>query len=201
MRTPTSSPTVVLMTKTCMPIGGVSRPISIMFTPARRAANRRHRGAPVDDPVRLGLDSDRAARRGAAQTCAMARSASCARPQALGQPPRCDSFIYGLPFAALALAVIWALGEARLPEPNMRFLGWVACDAIAQLLAAMRRRSFVVAVANAKTEVLQVALLSTLVLAEPPSGRQRPTRWCGHRRSRACRSVLGSPGASLVRFA
>lgn len=111
------------------------------------------------------------------------------------------SFIYGLPFAALALAVIWALGEARLPEPNMRFLGWVACDAIAQLPAAMRRRSFVVAVANAKTEVLQVALLSTLVLAEPPSGRQRPTRWCGHRRSRACRSVLGSPGASLVRFA
>lgn len=82
------------MTKTCMPIGGVSRPISIMFTPARRAANRRHRGAPVDDPVRLGLDSDRAARRGAAQTCAMARSASCARPQALGQPPRCDSFIH-----------------------------------------------------------------------------------------------------------
>ena len=64
--------------------------------------------------------------------------------------------------------MIWALGEARLPEPNMRFLGWVACDAIAQLLAAMRRRSFVVAVANAKTEVLQVALLSTLVLAEPP---------------------------------
>jgi drug/metabolite transporter (DMT)-like permease len=81
-------------------------------------------------------------------------------------------FVFGLPFALAALAVVHALSGAPLPTPNARFLGWVALGALAQLagtallLAAMQQRSFVVAVAYSKTEVLQVALFSTVLLGE-----------------------------------
>mgnify|MGYP005812045767 CR=1 FL=1 len=81
-------------------------------------------------------------------------------------------FVYGLPFALVALAAVYAVPATPLPTPNVRFFAAVAGGAIAQLvatallLAAMERRSFIVAVAYSKTEVLQVALFSSLLLGE-----------------------------------
>lgn len=79
-------------------------------------------------------------------------------------------FIFGLPFAVIALAV--ALRFGSLPQPNLAFVAWVSFGALGQLaatallLAAMQQRSFVVAVAYSKTEVVQVALFSILLLGE-----------------------------------
>lgn len=85
-------------------------------------------------------------------------------------------FIYGLPFAATALALIGGFSADPWPRSNGTFLAWVAFGAVAQLaatallLAAMQQRSFIVAVAYSKTEVLQVALFSALLLGERVSG-------------------------------
>jgi drug/metabolite transporter (DMT)-like permease len=81
-------------------------------------------------------------------------------------------FIFGLPFAILALLVCLRFSAMPMPTPNMSFLGWTSLGAVGQLaatallLAGMRQRSFIVAVAFSKTEVLQVAMFSTLLLAE-----------------------------------
>ena len=81
-------------------------------------------------------------------------------------------FIYGLPFAVIALAVIGTSSRFAWPQANAAFLRWAAGGAMAQLvatallLAAMQRRSFVVALAYSKTEVLQVALFSVVLLGE-----------------------------------
>lgn len=85
-------------------------------------------------------------------------------------------FIYGLPFAVIALALIGGMSSDPWPRANATFIGWVAFGAVAQLaatallLAAMQQRSFIVAVAYSKTEVLQVALFSALLLGEPVGG-------------------------------
>jgi drug/metabolite transporter (DMT)-like permease len=85
-------------------------------------------------------------------------------------------FIYGLPFAAIALALIGGLSTNPWPQANATFLAWVSFGAVAQLaataflLAAMQQRTFIVAVAYSKTEVLQVALFSALLLGERVSG-------------------------------
>lgn len=81
-------------------------------------------------------------------------------------------FIYGLPFALLALAGVTLGAGVAMPAPNVAFVIWAFGGAIAQLvatallLAAMQQRSFIVAVAYSKTEVLQVALFSSLLLRE-----------------------------------
>lgn len=81
-------------------------------------------------------------------------------------------FIYGLPFALIGLAIALHAAPGVVPTPNRAFLAWVSAGALAQLvatallLAAMQQRSFVVAVAFSKTEVLQVALLSIILLGE-----------------------------------
>lgn len=82
-------------------------------------------------------------------------------------------FVYGLPFAVLGFAVVDRLWGGTLPPVGLVFLGWNLLGAIAQLaataflLAAMEQRSFVVGVAFSKTEVLQIALYSVVLLAEP----------------------------------
>lgn len=82
-------------------------------------------------------------------------------------------FVYGLPFALIGLGVVFVLAAKPLPAPNADFVARVAGSALAQLvatallLAAMQRRSFIVAVAYSKTEVLQVALFSAVLLGEP----------------------------------
>lgn len=82
-------------------------------------------------------------------------------------------FAYGLPFAILALAALAALSPGPMPQTSAIYLAWVLLGAGAQLAAtaflimAMEQRSFVVAVAYSKTEVLQIGLYSILLLSEP----------------------------------
>lgn len=81
-------------------------------------------------------------------------------------------FVFGLPFAALFLALI-AVGGG-LPQPGATTLGWAAAGGVAQIaatalmLAAMRSRGFGVVTALMKTEPVSLALLAALLLAEPP---------------------------------
>lgn len=81
-------------------------------------------------------------------------------------------FLFGLPFALLFLAAVLAATGEPVPEPNWPFLGWTAFGGLAQIaatalmLAAMRRRSFVVATAYLKTEPVQVALFAFVFLGE-----------------------------------
>lgn len=87
-------------------------------------------------------------------------------------------FLYGLPFAAAWVAVLHALPATAAPLPSFDapYFGWLALGAVSQiaatafLLAAMRERHFVVAVAFSKTEVLQVALFAAVFLEEFPGG-------------------------------
>ncbi len=81
-------------------------------------------------------------------------------------------FLYGLPFAALFLALI-SLAEGRSPPaPNSTFLLYTLWGALAQIaatalmLAAMKLRSFTLAITYIKTEPIQVALFAWLVLGE-----------------------------------
>ena len=86
-------------------------------------------------------------------------------------------FLYGLPFAALWLALLYAWPERTpaLPQFGAAYLGWIALGAFFQiagtafLLLAMSERNFAVAVTLSKTEVLQVALFATLLLHELPT--------------------------------
>lgn len=82
-------------------------------------------------------------------------------------------FLYGLPFTLAALPVALTASSVPLPDVTAPFLAWVALGAVAQLVAtafligAMETRSFVVAVAYSKTEILQIGVFSVALLAEP----------------------------------
>lgn len=85
-------------------------------------------------------------------------------------------FLYGLPFALLWVLLVQTLHRGSgVPAFHAGYFGWVVIGAVAQLLAtalllqAMQQRNFIVGVAFSKTEVLQVALLSTLFLHEVPT--------------------------------
>lgn len=86
-------------------------------------------------------------------------------------------FLYGLPFAAIWLALLYGLPAQTpvVPTFSMAYLGWIALGAFFQvgatvaLLLAMKERNFAVAVTLSKTEVLQVALFSTVFLHELPT--------------------------------
>jgi drug/metabolite transporter (DMT)-like permease len=81
-------------------------------------------------------------------------------------------FLYGLPFAVVALALAAALGNGALPRPTWPFAAWLAAGAIAQLaataflIAAMSHRSFVAAVVYSKTEIIQIGIFSVIFLGE-----------------------------------
>lgn len=85
-------------------------------------------------------------------------------------------FLYGLPFAALAVALLQAFSAAPLALPvfTAPFFGWVAFGAVSQigatafLLSAMQQRNFIGAVTYSKTEVLQVAVFAAFFLHEVP---------------------------------
>jgi drug/metabolite transporter (DMT)-like permease len=81
-------------------------------------------------------------------------------------------FLYGFPFALLALAgMALATGE-RVPAPNATFLAYVLTGAVTQIMAtalmlsAMRERAFSVVTAYTKTEPVQVALFGLLLLGD-----------------------------------
>lgn len=83
-------------------------------------------------------------------------------------------FLYGLPFAIAWLALVAASG-LRVPDPNASFVVWVAAGAAGQvfatalLLRAMAERNFAIGVAYSKTEILQVAIFSIVLLGDPLS--------------------------------
>lgn len=81
-------------------------------------------------------------------------------------------FLFGLPFALLFLpGVLLATGQA-VPSLGVAAFAWTAAGALAQIfatglmLAAMQRRSFVVATAYLKTEPVIVALFGLAFLGE-----------------------------------
>ncbi|MGD9618002.1 MAG: EamA/RhaT family transporter [Alphaproteobacteria bacterium] len=83
-------------------------------------------------------------------------------------------FLYGLPFAALWLAVVWiAIADAgKLPPVTLSFLGWILVASLSQiaatalLLLCMQERNFALGVAYAKTELLQIAVLGLVLLGD-----------------------------------
>ena len=85
-------------------------------------------------------------------------------------------FLYGLPFALLFLVVVRAITGPAAVELAGAFPGWLLLGAIGQtagtalMLAAMRERSFVVAIAYVKTEPVQIALFGLLFLGEALRG-------------------------------
>ena len=85
-------------------------------------------------------------------------------------------FLYGIPFAALAVIVLHALPATAAAVPSFHpvYFAWLVLGALGQLaatalmLAAMKQRNFVIGVAYSKTDALQVALFGTLFLRELP---------------------------------
>lgn len=86
-------------------------------------------------------------------------------------------FLYGLPFAAIYLLALYAMGDGSqvLPQFSWAYLGLIAMGAFFQvaataaLLLAMKERNFAVAVTLSKTEVLQVAVFAAMFLHELPT--------------------------------
>jgi uncharacterized membrane protein len=82
-------------------------------------------------------------------------------------------FLYGLPFAALWLFLVYAASGAAIPASGGAFAAWVTTGAISQiaatalLLRTMQERNFALGVAYSKTEILQVALLGLVFLGDP----------------------------------
>ena len=85
-------------------------------------------------------------------------------------------FLYGIPFAALAVVVLHALPATAAPVPQFHagYFFWLVLGALGQvaatafMLVAMKERNFVIGVAYSKTDALQVALFGTLFLRELP---------------------------------
>ena len=83
-------------------------------------------------------------------------------------------FLHGLPFSAGAVFIVGGL-HVPLSALTSTYAAWLATGALAQaaatslLLLAMERTSYVVAVTYSKTEIIQVALLGTIILAESPT--------------------------------
>ena len=81
-------------------------------------------------------------------------------------------FLYGLPFAALWLFAVHAVGQYDLPAGNLPFLGWVLLGALSQiaatalLLRVMTERNFTLGVAYSKSEIIQVAVFGFVFLGD-----------------------------------
>ncbi len=81
-------------------------------------------------------------------------------------------FVYGFPFGLALLALAAFLAGAAPPLPDAESLAWIAGGALLQILAtalmlaAMRLKSFALAVAYTKSEPVMVAIFGFVVLAE-----------------------------------
>ena len=81
-------------------------------------------------------------------------------------------FLFGLPFAALFLAIILIVTREPIPAITPHMLGWCAIGGAAQILAtglmlaAMRQKSFVVITALYKIEPVHVALFGLAFLGD-----------------------------------
>jgi drug/metabolite transporter (DMT)-like permease len=84
-------------------------------------------------------------------------------------------FLFGLRFGVLFLAGLMAATGLGAPKLTSLNLAWTAFGALSQviatamMLAAMRTKSFVVAVAYTKTEAAQIALFGLVALNNPPT--------------------------------
>ena len=84
-------------------------------------------------------------------------------------------FLFGLPFALVFLAGLLVMTGLDLPGLTAVNLAWTVFGAVSQviatamMLAAMRTKSFVVAVAYTKTEAAQIALFGLIALNDPPT--------------------------------
>ncbi len=89
-------------------------------------------------------------------------------------------FAYGLPFAAVALFATWMV-QGELPNPNGRFWPYIVAGGSSQILGtvailkAYEFRSFALGNVFSKTEVVQVAVVSSVILGEP----LQPLGWVG----------------------
>ena len=81
-------------------------------------------------------------------------------------------FLYGLPFGLALLAAVAATSGLDGLDPDRSFYAWTFAGAMTQIagtalmLAAMRERAFVVAIAYVKTEPVQIAAFGFLFLGE-----------------------------------
>ncbi|MBF9232847.1 DMT family transporter [Microvirga alba] len=81
-------------------------------------------------------------------------------------------FLYGFPFALIALAVVRLATSEAVPLPNGTFFLYVLAGAMSQIMAtalmlsAMRERAFSVVTAYTKTEPVQVALFGLVLLGD-----------------------------------
>src|SRR3712207_2987982 len=81
-------------------------------------------------------------------------------------------FLYGFPFALIALAVMSLVTGEEVPAPHTTFLTYALIGAVTQILAtalmlsAMRERAFSVVTAYTKTEPVQVALFGLVLLGD-----------------------------------
>ena len=88
-------------------------------------------------------------------------------------------FLFGLPFALVFLAVVFAASGVPLPHPPAGYWLWILQGSIAQIaatalmLAAMSDRSFVVVYAYIKTEPVQAALFGVKRLPSSSSALTR----------------------------
>jgi drug/metabolite transporter (DMT)-like permease len=84
-------------------------------------------------------------------------------------------FLFGLPFAVMFLVGLLVATGLSVPGLTAVSLAWTLFGAVSQviatslMLAAMRTKSFVVAVAYTKTEAAQIALFSLIALNNPPT--------------------------------
>lgn len=82
-------------------------------------------------------------------------------------------FLFGLPFACIFFLLGWHFTGANWPIIDASFVGFVTLGAVSQIaatammLAAMRMRDFVVVTVWIKTEPVQIAIFSVVVLSDP----------------------------------
>ena len=82
-------------------------------------------------------------------------------------------FLYGLPFAALWLAIVQRWTGSSWAPWNGTFVAWTVLGAVSQIVAtafllrAMEERSFALGVAYSKTEIIQVAVFGLIFLGDP----------------------------------
>src|ERR1700722_11149560 len=82
--------------------------------------------------------------------------------------------LYGLPFAAIWLAIAWAgfAGGGAWPAINASFLIWTVVAALSQIAATalllrnMEERNFAIGVAYSKSEIIQVAIFGLVLLGD-----------------------------------
>lgn len=90
-------------------------------------------------------------------------------------------YLYGLPFTVVLLGGYRWLFPGPLPSPDAKFLLFCAAGGLAQIIAtnllimAFAHRNFVVGTAYSKTEAVQGAILSFLLMGE----RLHPLAWAG----------------------